>query len=296
MARTFEVITPEQVAIRYELAGIGSRAAAMLMDMGILHLLIQPLIVGFFALLVWLKILPSWGTMEHWYALQESLVTGLLVLLFFLTTWGYYLLFETFWNGETPGKRWMGLRVIRDDGHPVDFRAVLIRNLLRSVDSMPLTYSVAFVTVLLSPQYRRLGDYAAGTVVVRHARDDQDGPARASFGDAVVCRLLDTVTGAHLARLQRDDLRVAQRFLARRTALPFALRGEFARRLAQPLIEKMGYQPPTLGMDYERWLEELVLAHRTRAGQYTPAPPPTPVVTPETPRAPLEDDPDARKW
>jgi uncharacterized RDD family membrane protein YckC len=262
MGRTYEIVTPEQVAIRYELAGFGSRAAAAMLDT-LCILLLLTLQLATLSLLVWLKVVP---TVDTW---KEAILFALALIVLFGTFWTYYIAFETLWHGETPGKRWMGLRVIKDGGHPVDFRAAVTRNLLRAVDMLPgvpvlPSYVLALVVLVSNPDYKRLGDLAAGTLVVRHGQEKRTLKKR-GFGDAVTYRLLDATLLTQLNRLTREEYRMVQRFVERRHALAQPLRGEFARRLALPLMEKFAYTPPALGLDYERWLEELHLAFRTRA-------------------------------
>lgn len=288
MPRTFEVVTPENVTIRYELAGFGSRGVAAVVDT-LAQLLIFALLLGAVGLLVWLEVLPPWEELAD--ALESALL-GLIILVSAAIFWGYYILFEALWNGETPGKRWLGLRVIKDDGYPVDFRAVLIRNLIRPADALPAlplipSYGLAFVAVLLNPHYKRLGDMAAGTLVVRHGQEEGVSPG--GFGRAEVYRLLDAAVLSQLSRLTREECRTVQRYLERRGELPLFLRAEFARRLAQPLIEKFAYHVPDFGMDYERWLEELDLAYRNRALGTAPV-----AATPPLPETAAPSD--ARKW
>lgn len=259
MSRIVEVITPEQVTIRYELAGFGSRALAAGVDL---------LLSALFMLLVAIPIfIANFGTFDFndlsWQAISRSFLIGILILIIFIITWGYFIFFETLWNGTTPGKRIFGLQVIRDGGFPVDFRAVLIRNLVRAVDMMPTFYALGFVSVIWNEQYKRLGDIAAGTIVVRHGLDDDDFP-EFSYGSTVVLRLFKTQHLAKLSRVTREEQRRVEQYLGRRTALPAALRSEFARRLALPLMARLDYQPPQSGLDYERWLDELLLACRTR--------------------------------
>ena len=115
----------------------------------------------------------------------------------------YFIFFETLWNGETPGKRLLGLRVIKDAGYPVDFRAVVTRNLIRAVDFLPLFYALGFIVQLCGGQYKRLGYFASGTLVVRHGRAEE---AQQTHGDAVVFRLLDATALSQISRLQPDGI------------------------------------------------------------------------------------------
>ncbi len=286
MSRIFEVITPEHVAIRYELAGIGSRGVAVMVDT-LLQLL--------------LFTAPAYGCYRLWYIftdeLEHSVLIGLLILSFFIILWGYFVIFETLWNGETPGKRLLGLRVMKDAGYPVDFRTVVIRNFLRAIDFLPSFYAAGFIVQLCNGQYKRLGDYPAGTVVVRHGRADNE--KKHFGGEAVVFRLLDATVLSQISRLSRMEYRTVQHFLERKNDLPAPLRAEFARRLALSLIEKFGYQTPALGMDYLRWLEELDLAYRrctlgTAPAGPTPSTSPVPASPPPTEASPAPAD--TRKW
>src|SRR5690606_14075457 len=104
-----------------------------------------------------------------------SWVGGLLIALYallnFLIFWGYYVLFEYLWNGQTPGKRLVKIRVARTDGNPAGFVEVVIRNLVRVVDFLPTGYGLGLLVMFFSPQARRLGDFAAGTLVVKERSD-----------------------------------------------------------------------------------------------------------------------------
>jgi uncharacterized RDD family membrane protein YckC len=317
MSRFFEVVTPEQVAIRYELAGFGSRGLAAMLDTGI-----QLLILLAVSLPLSLMMAPGGVHADNFFSqLTNSTLIGILILLQFIITWGYWIGFETLWNGETPGKRLLHLRVIKDGGFPIDFRAALIRNLLRAVDVLPglmalPIYDCAFISVLCNPQYKRLGDFAAGTLVVRYAKDEGSLP-EFTFGEAQVLRLFDATTLSALPLITREDMRLVQRYLQQRTNLAPPLRAEFATRLAAPLMEKLHYPTAPDGLDYERWLDELNLAYRTRSlgamqrtsGNFSlipaPATPPTPtptVIAPlpseeifPTAEAPTELD-EERRW
>lgn len=301
MGRMLEIVTPEHVAIRYELAGFGARGVAASIDV-IVQLLFTTLALALLATLSWLNLMPPF-----WESITTDLLFVLLIFGYTFIFLGYHIVFETLWNGETPGKRALQLRVIKDGGYPVDFRAVVIRNLIRLVDMMPgvppimLSYAVAFVAVALNPQYKRLGDMAAGTLVVRHRTGDDARARILGMGDAVTYRLLEPVHLTQIARLTRDEFRMITQFLDRSDELPLSLRVTFAERLATPLITRLAFHLPEFGMDYHRWLEEVALAyhHRATGGglSLTPpsapatAPPPAPAVATTTPA-----DDDTRRW
>lgn len=138
--------TPEGVELGLRLAGPAPRFLAWLIDM---------LIRGAIYLGLGM-VLPFFGRMG----------IGLLLISFFLIEWFYPVLFEVYRQGATPGKRSMGLRVMHDDGTPVGWSASLVRNLLRAVDFLPLLYGFGLTSMLLSRDFKRLGDLAAGTLVV----------------------------------------------------------------------------------------------------------------------------------
>ncbi len=157
-ARRHEVETPEQVVLRFELADLGSRFLAFLLD----GLLLGLLLSGLAAL--------AWWT-GHEIGIR-SRVTGwiiaLMVLIAFAVAWGYFVYFEVMRDGQTPGKRGVGLRVVLEGAHPVTLQASAIRNLLRVIDMQPFPTSVlGGLVMMLHPQTMRLGDIAAGTLVVR---------------------------------------------------------------------------------------------------------------------------------
>lgn len=288
MSRMIEITTPEHVVIHFELAGIGSRGVAAAIDVMYQFLAYLLLLLAGLGIPMLRGFLP-------WEEMDQAIFIALLILGYFIILWGYYVLFETLWNGETPGKRRMKLRVIKDGGFPVDFRAVLIRNLLRAVDCLPGVpglpfYGLGFCVTLFHPRYQRLGDLAAGTLVVCYGEEAED-VRRPLLGDVQVFRLLDDAIFSRLSRLSRDEYRMVQQFLARRPDMPRTMQDQFARALAARLMAKLDYTPPTLGMDEMRWLEEIDLAYRRRLLDA----PIIPSTIPEPVTAPAED-PTSRKW
>lgn len=154
---TIDIQTPENVAFGYQVAGIGSRFLASLLDTLII------IFLEFLVVVITLLSLRAFGQLNATMASWAYAVLGIVGFLFF---WGYYIFFEMLWNGQSPGKRWVGLRVIRTDGTPITLSESFIRNLTRLVDLLPAAYGVGIVTMFVDKQSRRLGDLAAGTLVV----------------------------------------------------------------------------------------------------------------------------------
>ncbi len=167
LAQTVSVETPELVVFSYTLAGVGSRAAAALIDYGIC-------LMGLVALFVLLALLVGARGFRTTAQLSDAWTLALMVVGQFAILWGYYVLFEGLADGQTPGKRLMRLRVVRDGGYSVTFGASAARNLMRVVDMQPaFTYALGIISVALTASAKRLGDIVAGTIVVREQLTSQ---------------------------------------------------------------------------------------------------------------------------
>ena len=160
MERSLEVRTGESIVIRYELAGLGSRFLAMFIDFTFQ-------IAAAFVVVVGGLILASILGYSVARQLGTSVAIAALAVVLFLIFFGYFIIFETIWNGTTPGKHLIGIRVVRDGGFPLDFMGAVIRNVIRSLEFSLGFYAISAIVVLISNENKRLGDFAAGTIVVR---------------------------------------------------------------------------------------------------------------------------------
>lgn len=142
----YHVETPEGIDLPLRPAGLMVRALAFAIDLGL-----RGLILGLLFMLL---------------AFLGKLGAGLGSILLFVVSWWYMVLFEVLNQGRSPGKQWMGLRVVHDDGTPIGWSASLLRNLLRFVDMLPFGYFLGAISCLQHPAFKRLGDLAAGTLVV----------------------------------------------------------------------------------------------------------------------------------
>jgi uncharacterized RDD family membrane protein YckC len=152
--------TPENVVFGYEVVGIGSRFLAALVDTTIIGLLLM----ATNAILI-LVVVGGFDELSS----ASSFLLAMLSLISFAFFWGYYIFFEMTWNGSSPGKRQVGIRVIRADGTPITLAESVIRNLVRLIDFLPGAYGLGLVTMFIDSKARRLGDLAANTLVVRGA-------------------------------------------------------------------------------------------------------------------------------
>lgn len=246
------MVTPERVSLEYGIAGIGSRCAAVVVDTVIQALAICVLAVALIAALAaassaaspapapTLRNIPTSGTV--------ALVVGLWALGIFVVTTGYFMFFEILWNGQTPGKRLLGLRVIRENGYPLRPMDAVIRELVRIVDFLPGFYAVGVLTMLVNKRSRRLGDFAAGTIVVREGVRRSFSSVTFASSDAEPSGY--TLSGAD-ATLVRD-------FLLRRASMHPKARAELARRLAFAVSERY-HLPFDAGFDPEQFLERLTV-------------------------------------
>ena len=239
--------TPELVAIEMPLAGIGSRFIALLVDY----------LIWFagFLLLFFLVVLILPG-MHAFSKISAQWAAAIAVFLVFLLNWGYFTLFEAFWNGRTPGKRVARIRVIQRTGRAIGLFESMARNLVRYVDQFPFFYAVGVIVVFSTRQHQRLGDLAAGTLVVRDREQETplwgDSGSRTFTAQAFVPRApipephtAVTLPATGIARLSAADLEVLEGFFARRLDMSLATRHALAERIASAIKAKSGLEQPS---------------------------------------------------
>ena len=242
----YDLRTPEQIDLQYDLAGLGSRFMAMVLDTLILFGVILGL-AAVFGLGAALLAASMRDLIGRYATLFAVVGVALVVLLIFALGWGYFIFFELVWNGQTPGKRAAGIRVLTARGEPVTLVHALVRNLLRLVDALPSGYMIGIVAILVTPRSQRLGDLAAGTIVVRERHDELPRPLPPLDPSlALPPHLAGAFTSADVL-LARDYLRRAPSLLpARRAGLSRQIAATLRARLAasgQPV-------PPDLTDDH----------------------------------------------
>lgn len=223
------ISTPEGVDLSLSLAGIGSRCAAAIVDATIQSILT----IAFFVVLGLIADLAD----SLWVAFAAISVVS------FLIVFGYDIAWEVWGGGRTPGKRVAGLRVVRSDGSAIGFRASAVRNLLRLVDFLPTVYAFGLVAILATRDNQRLGDLAAGTVVIH---DPGTGRRRRSDVTTVAPRPRPAPPGSaawDVSAVTADDLATLRSFLERRGGLTAPARAALAADLAARLRPKVGGVP-----------------------------------------------------
>ncbi len=253
--------TPERVPLHFALASIGNRFLACALDHAIQIFAIVIMGIGF-------TVLANYSSVGNQLANAPKWVQAVLIVILFLIFSGYFAFFEWVWNGQTPGKRLLKLRVIREDGRPVTFWEATVRNLMRSFDMMPAPfYSIGLISVFLSGSDQRVGDMVAGTVVVRER--EAEAPAftklfSSDVSDPALRRAFPPVPfSGSISVLTEPEIEVVETLLRRRWDLSSVARQWMAWRVALPLMYKLrpAYEPATF--TYEGFLEELL--HRYRA-------------------------------
>ncbi len=263
-ADTHYIDTPEQVELEYSVAGVGSRFVAVLLDM---------LMIGaFFVVEVVVLVVIGAASLASPAAGKLGEAAGkwffaTVIFINFAIFWGYFALFEAYWHGQTPGKRAMKLRVIKDSGRQITLFESMARNLLRVVDYLPSLYFVGVITMLCTKQNQRVGDLVAGTLVV-HERLDEASLLYQEGGEVVTgwMRTDDSAMAKFpadaVARLQEQDLVVIEAFFARMLDLPMETRAAVAYRMVAQMTAKMGVPVPE--GNPERALE--TIAYQMRSG------------------------------
>jgi uncharacterized RDD family membrane protein YckC len=239
------ISTPEGVDLELRLAGLGSRFTAALVD-----IVIRVVLLIAVALLL----------RQEGVFVGEP-VTGIegaaFVILFFLIVFGYDVFFETLASGRTPGKRWSGLRVVLAEGRPIGFLASAVRNVVRLIDFLPAGYAIGCVSILVSAKNQRLGDIAAGTLVIRD-RIPAPPPAWPPRASAAMPEALAWDVSAITA----EELGAVRRFLERRFDLTPEARAQLGSTLAERLRPKVAGAPDDLHV--EAFLETLAAAKAAR--------------------------------
>jgi uncharacterized RDD family membrane protein YckC len=231
--------TPEGVQVGYVLAGVGSRFVAFLVD--------------------WILKLAVFGALAIVLAAigDDSLTLIGLTIAAFAVAFGYDIAFEVWGGGQTPAKRWSGLRVVMAGGQPVALGPSTVRNVLRLVDEPLTAFAGGAISILVTAHNQRLGDLAAGTIVIREPRAPE-APAGAPWHPVARPSASVDALGLDLTAVSPAEIAAVTDFLARRSGLAEDARERVSRALADALAPKVGGLPPDARTP--EWILETIAA------------------------------------
>jgi len=241
--------TPESVELEFTLAGIGNRAYALMIDY---------LIWG--AILI--AVLFTWGILST--QIPEDIISEIspwifaitLLIIFFIYV-GYFVFFETIWQGQTPGKRFVKVRVIQDSGKPIGIQQATLRALLRPIDD---TLFIGVLLIVFNGKEKRLGDLLAGTIVVQEERNiTKDKFVISDQAQAVASQLLEE---SNIAALLPDDFAVIREYLKRRREMEPIAKLELSRKLGKQLKDLINLEQMPLQVGSDLFLEAVYLAYQ----------------------------------
>ncbi|MCL1791962.1 MAG: RDD family protein [Peptococcaceae bacterium] len=249
-----DITTPEHVRLRYQMAGLGSRAAAFLIDTLIIYTILLCLSIS----IVSLGEPGNWGSFSGF--LFDWLYAVILVIVFFIN-FGYFALFEYFWAGQTLGKRILGLQVVGKNGEPITFISAIIRNFLRLIDSM-FFYAAGVGFIFIHPRHQRLGDLAAGTIVIHRMKGKKASKRLAKTMSIRLEGIVPLVMEESVKkRFTYEDWHLLHMYAVKSADLSRREKWDYSQRITWHLLPKAGIEPHQ-GMDHDRMLLALFLALR----------------------------------
>lgn len=221
--------TPENVSFEFELAGVSSRALAWGIDLVIMGMMLMfaIVVVGLFTVVA------------------GGLAVALYFVLAFVVQWGYGAVCEYQFGGQTVGKRAVGIRVLQASGTRITWSQAAVRNLVRVVDALPIVYLAGGLCALLDEHGRRLGDIAAGTVVVRLRRSPRPSAVVATI-DRYNSFVTDPLVIHACQRITAPERDAMIDLSLRRETLPLAVRYSLFSKLARHLEQRLGIERPSI--------------------------------------------------
>lgn len=251
----FTLHTPESVELEFTLAGIGNRAYALTIDYIIFGLILIVFLVGSLifnsVLLETIKnLVGSNNGLELWLIAVQGLIA------FFIYV-GYFVFFETLWSGQTPGKRYVKIRVIRDDGRPVRLQQSTLRALLRPFDDL---FFIGVFLIVFNQREKRLGDLVGGTLVIQEEQPMKTVSLQVSkSAQSLVNKLL---VDADISRLLPEDFAVIREYLQRRDAMIPDARKDLSKQLATQVKEIIALEKLPAKVDANVFLEAVYQAYQ----------------------------------
>jgi uncharacterized RDD family membrane protein YckC len=250
----FTLHTPESVELEFTLAGIGNRAYALLIDYILLGLILIVFLVG--ALIFNAVLVETITNLAGSKGLQLWLIAIQGLIGFFIYV-GYFVFFETVWSGQTPGKRYVKIRVIRDDGRPVRLQQSTLRALLRPFDDL---FFIGVFLIVFNQQEKRLGDLVGGTLVIQEQQPMKSAALKVSTSAQSLANIL--LIDADISRLLPEDFAVIREYLQRREAMIPNARNDLSKQLATQVKQIIGLEKLPTKVDANVFLEAVYQAYQ----------------------------------
>ncbi|MBS4194229.1 RDD family protein [Lederbergia citri] len=230
--------TPEYVSLQFQIAGLGSRTAAYIID--------QLILMAFNIAIVIIFLIISIGQPDLLFFLDlHSYLIAIIIIGIFFINWGYFFAFEYFSGGTTPGKRMMGIRVIQENGHSITLLSSFIRNLLRIIDSLPAGYFLGIMMIFFHSKHKRIGDLVAGSIVV-HERKTNRKNKLSPIEKEIQARGLSkndlVIDEWALKSINMKDWKLIQTYSNRFLQLPKSEKENLTKQIAGILLPKLGLE------------------------------------------------------
>ncbi len=242
----------ENTGLTLALAGMANRMLAFVVD----SLITSLLSVAFAVVLLF-------GAITLGNETFAALLIAAAILILFLIRWGYFIIFELIWHGQTPGKKMLRIKVVREDGRPVSFGVSFLRNVMRIVDALPGAYAVGLISIFVSRREKRVGDIVAGTIVVKEPQAAFPLPPAVRTGSAPHRAGVNRDPISVIRHLSTAEMELLGDYLQRRYSLEQERREQLSRRLAEKLARRLNVDEP---VDAEMFLEHLASAAFPAAG------------------------------
>ena len=234
-----EIKTPEFVSLQFQIAGLGSRAAAFLIDQLLLMAVnaLTILIIGIFTYFFYVHeevFLPIFLSMN-------TVPLAIAIIVLFVLNWGYFFAYEFFSGGRTIGKKLVGIRVIQENGHSLTLLSSFIRNLLRIIDSLPASYFLGMIMIFFHSKHKRLGDVVAGTIVVRERKTKKKNtwPIEKEIQARGVSKDFLQIENWTLRTFTAKDWRLLNTYITRFRQLPQVEKDQLTKQIGEILLPKL---------------------------------------------------------
>jgi uncharacterized RDD family membrane protein YckC len=250
--------TPESVELEFTLAGIGNRAYALLIDYVVLGIILTVFLIAWSYFSIQL-----YSVVENWLGSDNQVGLWLIaipILTSFFIFVGYFVFFEALWQGQTPGKRYVKIRVIRDDGRPISLQQSTLRALLRPIDDI---FFLGVFLITLSKQEKRLGDFVAGTLVIQE--EQPFVAATFPLSDKAQDLANQLQIEADLSRMLPEDFAVIREYLQRREVMTTGAKTELSKQLADQIKEIIALDKVPQKVSANVFLEAVYLAYQQQS-------------------------------